>query len=91
MFSMSSVIKIEGKEYAVTFDFDEYFLWKIMELAQDNVISAFQAGLKKGLKPPHTIDFPEIFYVGIHAVMGNPQIGMYEQFIPFNIKAVISA
>ena len=91
MFSMSTVKIVEDQEYAVSFDFDEYFLWKIMELAPDNVISAFQAGLKKGLKPPHTIDFQEIFHVGIHAVMGKLQTGMYEQLIPFNIKDVFSA
>jgi hypothetical protein len=88
LFSVSFYKGSCGKEYAVTLDFDEHYLWEIMKLAPKSVLDEFSDALKRVVSKPCSIEFTTSFQVCVDAILGEPQRGQFEMFVPFNVKRV---
>ena len=91
LFSMSISYFMEGLEHAVTFDFDEYYLWEILKLAPPHIVDEFKEQLINVVAQPYTITFSSAFKIGIQAVLGESQSVEHEEFVQFNIKNIFTA
>ena len=89
-YCITNVQEIEGKLYYGAFDFGDAELDQILAQATEETRNAAAGSLKDDPQSVRHIPIPNPFNVGIKAVLGNPQQGIDETFIPLVIIEVFS-
>lgn len=80
--------KLEGgKQYAMSFDFDNEILTKILMIIPETIAEKISSEFSK-YDFNYTVEFDGIVQIDLVANLGDPQKGQYEKFIPLVIKAV---
>jgi len=79
---------IDEQQYCATFDFGDEILEDILEFAPDAVENLVRNELGKDTESRRTIVFPEPATFGIRARLGEFQIGLNENFVPFVILGI---
>jgi hypothetical protein len=89
-YCITKVQEIEGELFCGTFDFGYEELESILAQATETTRDAVDESLKQDPQSMRHIPIPNPIHVGIKAVLGKPQQGIDETFIPLVITEVIS-
>ena len=89
-YCITKVQEIEGELYCGTFDFGNEELESILAQATESTRNAVAGSLKEDPQSVRHIPIPIPVNVGIKAVLGKPQQGIDETFIPLVITEVFS-
>jgi hypothetical protein len=89
-YCITKVQEIEGELYCGTFDFGDVELDNILAQAAETTKELVVESLMEDPQSMRHIPIPNPINVGIKAVLGKPQQGIDETFIPLVITEIIS-
>ncbi len=90
-YCIARVQEIDGELYCGTFDFGNQELESILAQAAESTRDAVAGSLAEDAQSARHIPISNPIHVGIKAVLGKPQQGIDETFIPLVITEVFPA